>query len=150
MVLQFLRGIKVDANIISYSEMAVFAEDIDYYGLSIPLAEIWLHQILKPHPFSSEDQGDGMVVSGNGLECSQSVKMDYGYELWVMGAMAYGGQDHVLITLFIARSSYHGLQFGVTSHRPSDAPYRRNPTAYGYGSYGFVSQGYGEPEGRSK
>lgn len=122
LVLQCLRGDRLNRNAITERQLAVFLDDARYYSLPAEIVERFLGGKLGPagEQFSQESYG-GMVVKDNGRVALYPVDERDSQEHssmwddmggWVTGTNVYGGQDHVVITLHIEHAKAN-MAFGV-------------------------------------
>lgn len=156
LILQCLRGEKIEEASVSAEKMAAFRRDVEYYCLPAELVDRCLVKAVLPAPvrhageqFSSTDHSESIAVIQNSMVARHTL-LEQDAPEWVLGANWYGGQDHVLITISIDQldSIAH---FGVIGRRPVEESYygwssTDDDTCYGAGARNRVDGGEFEDE----
>lgn len=124
LVLQCLRGEKIDKHSISAEKMAAFCRDVDYYGLPAQVVDACLVcdvTLAKPERFSSDEHRASISLEDNGKLATVDPVQAYRLSsAWVLGNNSYGGEDHVLITFRIEQCfASRWLAFGVCNLAPT-------------------------------
>lgn len=120
LILQCLRGQRINTHIISSKEMHAFRQDVDYYGLPADLLERCLDIKLGPAADRfCRSVSDGLSFSTDNLVVSYSTAYMY-RDYYVLGANRYH-KDHVVITLHIIDMA-SWIMLGVIGGAPQQSP----------------------------